>query len=117
MKKRNFAFAIISSSLATLSTPAIAWECVAASPSAWGVGISPYRSSAVNIALNECSTRTPWGQACYIQRCVNSRSTEADVLKGEGGSGKPLYMRPEDTLDFRSADPSETQGGMKKVEQ
>ncbi|MAX56885.1 MAG: hypothetical protein CL537_15460 [Alcanivoracaceae bacterium] len=109
MKKMVGTFAIMAT-LGLASSPALAWRCDAASPSAWGWGSSSSRSTAVSIALQECAIRTPWGQACYIQRCVNTRSLEGDALDAGGDAGKPEYMGKDDKLDF-SSEAHETQGG------
>ncbi|TCK08359.1 hypothetical protein CLV83_0438 [Marinobacterium mangrovicola] len=97
--------------LGVLDRPEQAWECYAVSPAAWGRGHSASRNISVNIALNECSVRTPWGQACYIERCSNSRSVGEATLNSNGGEGKPEYMPAGESLDFSKADPQESLGG------
>ncbi|MDI3324302.1 hypothetical protein QKW35_07920 [Pontibacterium granulatum] len=99
-----------------VSAPAMAWECTAASPSAWGVGYSAYRGTAARIALNECAIRTPWGQACYIQQCYNYRSAETEQKQPTGGMGKPEYLGEDEDIRFNS-DPEETAGGVLKNSQ
>ena len=55
--------------LAVASVSAYAWRCEATSPSAIGVGYSPYLNVAQDIAMNECQMRTPYYQACFLRSC------------------------------------------------
>ena len=43
--------------------------CRASSPYAYGVGYSNNTTTAGNIALAECSSRTPYGYYCVINFC------------------------------------------------
>jgi hypothetical protein len=48
---------------------ALAWYCVARSPSARGWATSDSRSYAIRRALAECAVRTPRYQTCHLRYC------------------------------------------------
>jgi len=48
---------------------ALAWYCVATSPSARGWAESGSRSTAVRRALRQCASITPYYQTCYLRFC------------------------------------------------
>lgn len=98
----------LSLALCFLSFEALAWKCVATSPSGWGVGHSPWQGTAANIALNECAIRTPWGQACYVQECNPYRGSDNKSL---GGEGFPEFYGSDYKMKF-SNNPEETAGGV-----
>jgi len=65
MKKMLMTLGIIMA----LATSASAWECKAQSPFATGYGWSDNLFNAQQIALNECSMRTPSLAYCQIVYC------------------------------------------------
>ena len=97
----------------TFSFEALAWRCTAASPSGWGVGYSDWRGTAIDIALYECAVNTPYGQACYIQRCDPYRAANDD--NSSGGAGLPKAFGSDYTLKY-SDNPAETSGGIMAIE-
>ena len=56
--------------LVALSANATRWECGAASTTGFGVGISPNKYTARNIAMYECRLRTSSYDLCFIDYCV-----------------------------------------------
>ena len=56
--------------LALIPSDASAWSCRAASATGgWGVGASPNRNVANQIALRECAIHTPRGVVCWTSYC------------------------------------------------
>lgn len=68
MKKLIASALLITSLLASGFAYAGYWGyyAVASSPSAWGWGFSANRNTARNLALNNCVTRTPNWETCYV---------------------------------------------------
>jgi len=69
MKKFAVMAAAAAGLLVMIPGEALAWYCVAGSPSATGWANSGSRNYAVRRALRECAARTPRYQTCYLRYC------------------------------------------------
>ncbi len=72
MKMKWLAASVIMASLAAMvPSQAMAWYCVARSPTgSWGWGRSGSLANAKGIALYQCAVRTPKRYYCYITYCT-----------------------------------------------